>query len=102
MLKPQYFFEPLVKTELELLAKDSTERELLTQVVLYHLLFTFYSHTPPNLHPALTEKLKNNLYNFELTAELARLNPKINQEVVERALRFILSQVQSRLENSLD
>ncbi len=102
MLKPQYFFEPLIKTELDLLAKDKGERELMLKIVLYHLLFTFYSHTPENLHQTLTLKLKDDLYDFNLIDKLSALNPKINQEVIERALQFILSQIQTRLENSLN
>ncbi len=98
--KPQYFFEPLVLEEFELIAKDKTELKWLKKIVFNHLLFVILSRTPSNLRPQTIKLIKEQLYSDRLLEQLSQLNPKLNLEIIEQALSFILTQVQTRLENA--
>jgi len=98
--KPSYFFEPLIENELDLYAHNGKEKETIKKIVFYHLLFAILSQTPENLRPAIVQEIKTHLYQFDLIERLVRVNPKINDELIERSISFILTQVQSRLENA--
>ena len=97
--RANYFFEPLIEKEIDLIAHSETEKKLVNRIILYRLVFVFLSQTEQNLRPAVIEMLKDHLYDYDLVQKLNQVNSNINAELLERSLSFILDNIQSRLEN---
>ncbi len=96
----KYFFEPLIETELNLIAQTEIEKQQLKQIIFCHLIFVFLSHGQRNMRPSLTTIIKENQFDYQLIDKLSQLEPTINQELVEKSLTFILTNIQARLETA--
>jgi len=96
----KYFFEPLIETELNLIAQNETERKWLQQIIFHHLVFVFLSHGQKNTRPSLIKVIKENKFDYQLISKLNQLEPAINQELLEKSLTFILTNIQARLETA--